>query len=35
MYFGLRDMASCKQTTGYITTLEDAGVLEKLRMEEE
>ena len=31
----LRDIASGKQTTGDTTTLEDAGVLEKLRMEEE
>lgn len=31
----LRDIASGKQTTGDTTTLEDVGVLEKLRMEEE
>ncbi len=31
----LRDIASGKETTGDTTTLEDAGVLEKLRTEEE
>lgn len=31
----LRDIASGKQTTGDTTTLEDAGVLAKLRMDEE
>jgi len=31
----LRDIASGKQTTGDTTTLEDYGVLAKLREEEE
>ena len=31
----LRDIASGKETVGDTTTLEDVGVLEKLRTEEE